>query len=58
MAIGDDKGSPGDLVFQDVQESNAVDDLSGKLLVPELIAGAKREELTDIYRRQVCVEVC
>ena len=46
----------GDLVFQDDWDYNPQDDLPGKPLEPGLVIGAKREELTEIYRRRVWAE--
>ena len=56
VAIGEKMGSPEHLVFQDMWETNSTDDLTGKSLVPELVSGAKREEITEIYRRGVWLE--
>ena len=46
----------GELVFQKEWGFYPKDDLTGKPLDHELVTGAKREELTEMYRRQVWVE--
>ena len=48
---------PGDLVLQDIPERNVVDDLRGKPLDGVRVTAAKHEELTEMYRRQVWVEI-
>ena len=47
---------PGGLVFTDVAEYSHADDLSGEPLDRQLITVAKREEVTEIYRRSVWTE--
>ena len=47
---------PGDLVFQNIPERNVVDDLTGKPLEAVRVTSAKHEALTEMYRRQVCLE--
>ena len=46
----------GDRIFHKGWDFHPKDDLTGKDLGPALITGAKREELTEMYRRQVWVE--
>ena len=43
----------GKLQFTDIPEYNVVDDLSGESLPAPLVTLAKREEITEMYRRQV-----
>ena len=47
---------PRPLVFTNVLEYSVVDDLSGEPLAPPLVTLAKREEVTEMYRREVWVE--
>ena len=56
VAICKGKELPGDLVSRVIAESNLVGDLSGKTLVPKLVTAAKREEITEVYRRGVWKE--
>ncbi len=51
VAINEEKELPKELIFRDIVDYNTSDDLSGKALVPELVTEAKREELTEVYRR-------
>ena len=44
---------PGRLVFTNIPEYSVVDDLSGEELPASLVTIAKREEITEIYRRTV-----
>ena len=44
---------PGGLVFTNVPEYSLVDDLSGEPLTSPLVTLAKREEVTDMHRREV-----
>ena len=48
---------PGRLVFTDVAEYSLRDDLSGEPFGGVLVAMAKREEITEIYRRSVWTEM-
>ena len=43
---------PGDLKFQDIAEYSLMDDLIGKALDGALVMGARREEVTELYRRK------
>jgi len=47
---------PGGLVFTDVAEYCLTDDLSGEPLDGQLVTLAKREEVTEVYRRSVWTE--
>ena len=47
---------PGPVVFTNVPEYSLVDDLSGEPLPPPLVTLAKREEVTEIYRRERWIE--
>ena len=46
-------GIPGSLVFTNIPEYSLVDDLSGDSLPAPLVTLAKREEITEMYRRKV-----
>ena len=46
----------GGLVFTDIAEYSLTDDLSGEALYGQLVTIAKREEVTEIYRRTVWAE--
>lgn len=48
-------GLPGPLVFTNVPEYSLVDDLSGEPLPSPLVTLARREEVTEMYRREVWV---
>ena len=48
---------PGPLVCTNVPEYSLVDDPSGDPLPPPLVTLAKREEVTEMYRRQVWIEM-
>ena len=47
---------PGKLVFTNISEYSLVDDLSGEALPAPLVTLAKREEISEMYRRQGWVE--
>ena len=47
---------PGGLVFTDVAEYSLTDDLSGEPLDGQLVTIAKREDVTEVYRRSVWTE--
>ena len=47
---------PNGLVFTDLAEYSLTDDLSGEVLDGHLATMAKREELTEVYRRSVWTE--
>jgi len=47
---------PGSLVFTDVPEYSLIDDLTGEDLPGPLVTIAKREEITEMYRRTVWEE--
>ena len=47
---------PNGLVFTDVEEYSLTDDLSGEALDGHLVTLAKREEITEVYRRTVWTE--
>ena len=47
---------PGKLVFTNIPEYSVVDDLSGDPLPASLVTLAKREEITEMYRRSVWTE--
>ena len=46
----------GPLVFTNVPEYSLIDDLSGEPLPSPLVTLAKREEVTEMYRREVWVK--
>ena len=59
QAEKDNKGAlnlPGRLVFTDVEEYSLWDDLSGESLDGSLVTVAKREEISEMYRRSVWTE--
>ena len=47
---------PGDLVFTDIVEYSLTDNLTNEPLDGPLVVVAKREEVTEIYRRKVWAE--
>ena len=47
---------PGKLVFTNVPEYSVIDDLTGEELPASLVTVAKREEITEMYRRTVWKE--
>ena len=47
---------PGKLVFTNVPEYSVIDDLTGEELPASLVTAAKREEITEMYRRTVWKE--
>ena len=47
---------PGKLVFTNIPEYSVVDDLTGEDLPAPLVTLAKREEITEMYRRAVWKE--
>ena len=47
---------PGKLVFTDIPEYSVIDDLTGEELPASLVTVAKREEITEMYRRTVWKE--
>ena len=49
-------GALGDLVFHEECDFYPVDGLIGESLDPELTTTAKREEITEMYRRAVWLE--
>ena len=44
-------------IFADWSDNGVRDDLTGEILPPELVKNAKKEELSDMYRRSVWSEV-
>ena len=56
VGVGGRPDLPADLVFTDIPEYSLVDDLSKEWLDGSMVTIAKREELTEIYRRKVWTE--